>query len=132
MPTDVVELTTFYAAAGYTFPTSIPNATFSRKASSVPGSASSTPSSGPGPGPRVGIAIGVTLSVVVCGACAILLHLSMRRRQRRQQQQNDVSKELASPVSTLVHGHKLELEDTPARLEMECLPKVHELPDDNR
>ncbi|CAF9916537.1 hypothetical protein IMSHALPRED_003228 [Imshaugia aleurites] len=131
MPTDVAALTTFYAAAGYTFPTSIPSQSAPPTDSPLTPTASSVPDSSlPGPishSDQVGLGIGITLSVIVCGLCAILLHLFIRRRRRRQQQQpNNVHKETQL---TSVHGYSTELEGTNACSEMEDSQKAHELHD---
>lgn len=136
MPKDVSELTTFYAAAGYTFPTSIPSssvpfaglppstevhaaATPTPTATSVPAS-SGTPQS-----VKTGLGVGITLSVLVCGVCAILLHLTVRRRRRRHQ--DDMQKGLTSQTPTVTHGYNTELEGTPGRSELEAWKQVYEL-----
>ena len=114
MPKDEEQLTAFYAAAGYKFPTSIPRtyltlsprpssyflappenltdtemaATSTPTASSGPHSTPSTAASnGLAPGAKAGIAIGITLSVVLCTVCVLLLHLRRRRRRRQLQLQ---------------------------------------------
>ena len=136
MPTDVSELTTFYAAAGYTFPTSVPisSASFASLSSSSETHAAATPtltatsvpgSSGAPQSVKIGLGVGITLSVLVCGVCAILLHLTMRRRRRRQQ--DGMQKDLTSQTPTEIHGYNTELEGNPGRSELEAWKQVYEL-----
>ena len=157
MPTDVAALTTFYAAAGYTFPTSIPIHSASltghlpstepqaaathtpAKTPSVSGltvpasSGTSNHSDKTGLRIGIGIGIGIGLSVIICGVCTILLYLYMRRRRHRQQlqpkQQGHMQNEdLASPAPILVHdGHSKELEGVCMISELEGLQEVYEM-----
>ncbi len=155
MPTDVAALTTFYAAAGYIFPTSIssqsaplsaplPSSTELHTAvspthavtSSAPGLSvpASSKTSSHSDNIGLGIGIGIAVSLIVCGVCAILLYLYMRRRRRHHQQQpsqeDDLQKGLSSWALTLVHdAHSKELEGTPTRSELAGLEVVHELQD---
>lgn len=131
MPTDVAQLSTFYAAAGYTFPTSIPTATPTPTAPPVFGSTKSMTSSGLSHSDKVGLGIGITLCVSVCGISAILFYLSMRRRRRRQQQQDDTPKEVDSQAPSVVYGFRTELEGTPVGSEMEDSQKAHEVHEDS-
>lgn len=138
MPAELSELTTFYAAAGYTFPTSIPSlstpSTGLSPSTEVYAAATPTPtptatlvpgSSGTRQSVKTGLGVGITLSVLVCGVCAILLHLTVRRRRRRQQ--DDIQKDPTLPTPTLAKEHQTELEGTPGRLELEALKEVYEL-----
>lgn len=136
MPTDVSELTTFYAAAGYTFPTSIPSSSTPSAGLSpsteVLAAATPTPtatlvpgSSGTRQSVKTGLGVGITLSVLVCGVCAILLHLTMRRRRRRQQDNMQKDQTLPTPPST--QGYNSELEGTPGGSELEASKEVYEL-----
>ena len=131
MPTELSELTTFYAAAGYTFPTSIPSSSTPSTGLSLPteiqaaatptATATSVPdSSGTRQSVKTGLGIGITLSVLVCGVCAILLHLTMRRRRHRQQ--DEMQKDLTS-----TRGYNTELEGTPGGSELEASKQVYEL-----
>lgn len=150
MPTDVAALTTFYAAAGYTFPTSIPSqsAPLTRPLPSTELQTAATPTLAATPSDPslfvpassntsshsdkigLGIGIGIVLGVIISGICAILLYLYMRQR-RRLHQQEDMQKDLTSPALTLVHNGSKELEDMPARSELGGLQEVHELQDFN-
>ena len=142
MPKDEEQLTAFYAAAGYKFPTSIPRtyltlsprpssyflappenltntemaATSTPTASSGPHPTQSTAASnGLAPGAKAGIAIGITLSVVLCTVCVLLLHL--RRRRRRRQLQLQLQQELhLQQLKQQQHQQQQYERDTPKEL----------------
>lgn len=136
MPKDVAELTTFYAAAGYIFPTAIPPPPTTLSSSTkLPIAATPTPTTPSVPSPglshsdKIGLGISISLGVLVCSFCAIVLHLFILLRRRRRRQ-SDMPKELGSRVPTSIHGYSTELEGTPAESELEDSQQVHELYDD--
>ena len=157
MPKDVAELTTFYAAAGYIFPTAIPPppttlssstklpiavptaipppTTTLSSSTKLPIAATPIPTTPSVPSPglshsdKIGLGISISLGVLVCSFCAIVLHLFILLRRRRRRQ-SDMPKELGSRVPTSIHGYSTELEGTPAESELEDSQQVHELYDD--
>lgn len=140
MPKDVAELSTFYAAAGYTFPTAIPlpSPTTSASVNRLQAAATSAPSSSSPPyhsdlnhGDKIGLGIDITLGILVCVVCAILLHLFIWRL-RRCHRQSDRPMEVGPPGSTSVHVNSTVLEGTPAGSELSGLQQhVYELYDDH-